>query len=308
MLPFLELARYSRQQREAAKQMWDVVRRGVAFEVPVSLSTDDNTMKAVELLLKQHPEVTLAHERVKKPEGGKVIDGSAMVTFQSRGLVLGLRRSFAVSDLGLEMLAKGGYHPEAASLMKLFAQHEAFMRSNANTDDVNAAVKRAQTESAERNRVEVSGHGKLEVLTPTKRTETADQRAAALALLVEVMGREKPEERFHPDIEKGTPLTWRSDYSVEFTDGWTYRIQWRELPEAVRALYAKVIGYRVRGGGAAVKDLHFEANELEAATQAATARANEAGGFVMLEERLQLLGLDTDDPTQFALFRVFKKE
>jgi hypothetical protein len=64
--------------KQAAEQMWAIIRQGINFEVPLSFSQDDIAVQAVVELQRQHPGVELRF-------------------YQSRGLVLGL---FNKSDGG----------------------------------------------------------------------------------------------------------------------------------------------------------------------------------------------------------------
>lgn len=107
--------KYPRRVREAAQQMWDAVKKGYAFEIPASLSTDDATTKAVLCLQEMHPDCPVA-------------------MLQSRGIVIGKAKTAAgVSQEAWGILAKHDYFPDpnkAASAEKFIEQHEAFMQRN----------------------------------------------------------------------------------------------------------------------------------------------------------------------------------
>lgn len=143
-VPFYELLKYSKRQRQAAKELWANVKSGISFEVPTSLSTDDDTMKALELMCKQHPEVVT---------GAKTHDANgAPITLQSRGIVVGLRSSIRASPAAKLVLSQYGYMPDAHNLIELFQSQEAFIKQSGGLTP-EEAVKQAQLESKERNRV-----------------------------------------------------------------------------------------------------------------------------------------------------------
>ena len=92
--------------------MWHVVRRGISFEVPISLDRHDLSYQAVVELQKQHPEVELRMH-------------------QSRGVIVGLagRRSITRETQG--QLERGQYYPgaekERSNIDTAIAGHEAFL-------------------------------------------------------------------------------------------------------------------------------------------------------------------------------------
>ena len=147
-LNFLDLLRYSRRQREAAKQMWGYVRQGVSFEIPVSLSTDDDTVRALQLLCKQHPEVSMGEKAANGTKGSPLV-------LQSRGIVVGLRKSMKIGPQAAQVLDSNGYTPEmTGDLESLLAAHEGFIRAHGGLEP-EEAVKQAQQESRDRNAIVV---------------------------------------------------------------------------------------------------------------------------------------------------------
>lgn len=145
-LPFVDLLRYNKRQREAAKQMWNYVRQGMSFEIPVSLSTDDDTMKALECMCRQHPEVVMGQRGTNGGEG-------APLTLQSRGIVVGLRQNIAASPEALKVLKTFGYQPDAkGGLVELFDAHAAFIKNRGRMDPAEA-VEQAQMDAKARNAI-----------------------------------------------------------------------------------------------------------------------------------------------------------
>lgn len=145
-LPFVDLLRYTKRQREAAKQMWNFVKSGVSFEIPVSLSTDDTTMKALECMVRAHPEVVMG----QKASNGA---GGAPLTLQSRGIVVGLRQNIAAGSEAMKVLQNYGYQPDAkGGLKELFENHEAFIRRQARLEP-EEAVAQAQLDAKVRNAI-----------------------------------------------------------------------------------------------------------------------------------------------------------
>lgn len=145
-LPFVDLLRYTKRQREAAKQMWAVIRTGVSFEVPASLSTDDDTMKAVQCLCNQHPEVATAERSPNGTMGSPII-------LQSRGIVVGLRKTMQIGPAAAQVLEAYGYTPDASgTLTELLAAHEQFITARSGLTP-KEAVRQAQQESMERNKI-----------------------------------------------------------------------------------------------------------------------------------------------------------
>lgn len=143
-IPFLDLLRYSKRQRQAAKEMWAEIRTGVSFEVPASLSTDDDCMKAIELMCKQHPEVVMG-QRSAGANG-------APVTFQARGIIVGLRSSIRASLDAKEVLSQFGYMPDVNNVVEMLSAQERFIRQSGGLTP-EQAVKEAQLASADRNRI-----------------------------------------------------------------------------------------------------------------------------------------------------------
>ena len=144
-LPLSAFLRYTSRQREAAKQMWAAIRRGGLYEIPVSFTTDDNTMKALMLMCEQHPEVALA----KRANSSN----TPLIVLQSRGIVVGLRSAMQIGSGAAQTLENFGYMPGSnGGLEALFQKHETFIRTNARITPAEA-VRQAQAEDAERNRV-----------------------------------------------------------------------------------------------------------------------------------------------------------
>ena len=111
---------WTRRKRvnEAAQQMWNFIRRGYTFEVPLILDRNDLTLAAIVKLQKNHPEVELR-------------------MYQSKGLVLGIFRSPSlvgpnkIAPGTLDFLARqgniGAGH-ETITAEEILADHEAFLR------------------------------------------------------------------------------------------------------------------------------------------------------------------------------------
>lgn len=131
----------SRNKRisDAADQMWGALKMGNTFEVGATLSTDDDTTRAVLLLRKRHPEVLTT-------------------MLQTKALVLTLGRTATVSEGAWGTLAKAGYFPDAKESTDMFlAQHAQFMRRN--DTDPEEASRIALEEDRKRNAVTVGGVG-----------------------------------------------------------------------------------------------------------------------------------------------------
>lgn len=147
----LDTFRQRQRIKEAAKQMWDFVRRGYNFEVPLLLDKNDLTIQAVAEMQKQHREVELR-------------------MYQSKGLVVGLFRSpngakgtHGISGAALDLFSKSGHIEDgfrAVSAEDLLARHETFLRQQGL--DAKEMEQEAQEERMKREAIEVTGHGKLE--------------------------------------------------------------------------------------------------------------------------------------------------
>lgn len=125
----------SKRVREAADQMWHALLMGNTFEVPVSLSTEDEVAQAVLVLRKEHPNVV-----------AKML--------QSRGLVLTLGKPATVQEGAWKHLDAAGYFPKDELPPEIFfGQHAQFIR-RADLDP-EEQVKRAQEESKEFNAISV---------------------------------------------------------------------------------------------------------------------------------------------------------
>ena len=160
--------KYSATVRKAAEQMWAVVEKGIAFEVPASLSTDDNTTKAILCLQEMHPDCPVS-------------------MLQSRVVVIGhVKTAQGVSNQAWEMLEQGGYFPDAqkaANAEAFLSQQERFMRRTLTgleggheEHDVDALVAKAQAEQAARDAIVLetaTGEG----LEPTAEASTVPPRA-----------------------------------------------------------------------------------------------------------------------------------
>lgn len=107
----------SRRIKKAAEEMWNLIRGGVNFELPLSFQSDDLSMQAVVELQRRHP-------------------GVEMRFYQTKGIVLGL---FGKGQGGLNIdealrnyLGRAGHlrTAEGADLTveNFLAQHEAFLR------------------------------------------------------------------------------------------------------------------------------------------------------------------------------------
>lgn len=144
--PLSALLRYSARQRAAAKQMWAVVQSGILFEIPASLSTDDDTLKALMLMCEQHPETMTAERRANGTQGSPLV-------LQARGIVVGLRSAMQISPNAANVLNSYGYMPDAiGGLTALIQKQEAFIRNHGGLEP-EEAVKQGQMEAAERNKI-----------------------------------------------------------------------------------------------------------------------------------------------------------
>lgn len=119
--------------------MWEQVRRGFKFEIPASLSTDDDLAQAVALLQKEHPEVQVS-------------------SYGARGVVVGMQsseRDMRISKEAFAGLDAGGYFaPRGSDLENFLAAHERWMRGQGL--DPEEQVKEAQEQEKKRTRIEVS--------------------------------------------------------------------------------------------------------------------------------------------------------
>ncbi len=136
--------KFSPRVQQAADQMWDYVRRGVTFEVPAALSTDDLTTRAVLCLQQKHPECPVT-------------------MLQSRVVVVGRMKAQAlVSPEAMKLLESADYVPEpekAINPVAFIEQQKDFMlRSRA---DPEVAVRRAQLEQAARDGIVLSPEEKI---------------------------------------------------------------------------------------------------------------------------------------------------
>ena len=136
--------KFSRRVREAAKQMYAHVQLGKTFEVPNGQGTDDLTTRAVLCLRQLHP-------------------NDVKVMYQARGVLIGpLHKTAKIADGTMQVLEKGRYLPEA----QLAHHPEAFM-ADQNAWLVNQGlvredeVKEGQRRQAERDRIVLSGVGKI---------------------------------------------------------------------------------------------------------------------------------------------------
>lgn len=104
--------------KAAAEQMWNIIRSGVNFEVPLSFQKDDLFVQALVELQRQHPRVQ-------------------MRLYQSRGLVVGNfdRRTgggMNVAESTFDHLVRSGHIRESEgrelSVENFLFQHELFLR------------------------------------------------------------------------------------------------------------------------------------------------------------------------------------
>lgn len=131
---------------EAADQMYAALKLGNTFEVGASLSTDDDTTRAVLLLRKRHPDVITT-------------------MLQTKAIVLTLGREASVSEGAWGTLAKAGYFPDPKESTDMFlAQHAKFMRRN--DMDPEQAARTALEEDRKRNAVSISSPSESEAATP----------------------------------------------------------------------------------------------------------------------------------------------
>ena len=127
----------TKRATQAAKEMYLALMAGHTFEVPAALSKDDVVTQAVLILRKKHPNVV-----------AKML--------QSRGLVLTIGKSAAVSEGAWKHLEAGGYFPkDEVPDDVFFAQHAGFMR-RADLDP-DEQVKKAQDENRELNAIVIGG-------------------------------------------------------------------------------------------------------------------------------------------------------
>lgn len=103
----------------AAQQMWDIVKRGINFEVPLIFDKNDLTLQAIAEMQRKHPEVE-------------------MRMYQSKGLVVGLFRgggmkgNHGISEGVLEHFSRAGNIEGGFNKMNvedLLARHEGWLRS-----------------------------------------------------------------------------------------------------------------------------------------------------------------------------------
>lgn len=139
--PAMSKTRGDRKSRlkQAAQQMWEQVRKGFKFEIPASLSTDDDLAQTVAILQREHPEVQVS-------------------SYGARGIVIGMQsnaKDMRISQEAFAGLDAGGYFaPRAADLENLLASHERWMRSQGL--DPEEQVKEAQEQEKKRTRIEVN--------------------------------------------------------------------------------------------------------------------------------------------------------
>lgn len=147
----LDTFREKQRIKMAAKQMWEHVRRGANFEVPLRLDKNDLTLQAVAEMQRQHPEVE-------------------MRLYQSKGIVVGLFRgpsgmkgNHGISNGVLDHFNRSGHIEDgfrSLTAEDLLARHEAFLVQQGL--DAKEQEKLAQEERMKRERIELSGSGKLE--------------------------------------------------------------------------------------------------------------------------------------------------
>ncbi len=142
--------------------MWDYVRRGVSFEIPASLSTDDLTTRAVLCLQQKHPECPVT-------------------MLQSRVVVVGRVKSQAlVSPEAMKLLEQADFFPKAEKAINhidfIEQQKDFMMRNDVNVD---AAVKRAMLEQQKRDGIELSPEDKIFIAEAEAPTEEPAVKAAA---------------------------------------------------------------------------------------------------------------------------------
>lgn len=140
---FGKLSPRQRRIAMAADQMWDAVARGIKFEVPAHLSTDDDTMQAIALLTQAHPQVKLAMH-------------------QSKGIIVGLvaEKASGITEQAAATLDQFGYYPGSAHPLtpeQLISGHERFMRDN--QLDPKEMEREAQAAQANKERIETTQAG-----------------------------------------------------------------------------------------------------------------------------------------------------
>ncbi len=133
--------------KEAAKQIWELLKRGYNFEVPLILDRNDLTVQAVTEVQRRHPQVQLR-------------------MYQSRGMVLGLfrgegmRGNVGIAEATVNQLANSGHIDSGYETMKpedLLASHERFLKSQRLDPKEEEAT--AQAERAAREAITVGGVG-----------------------------------------------------------------------------------------------------------------------------------------------------
>jgi len=160
----------TKRMKEAAKQMWDLLKRGYNFEVPLLFDKNDLTVRAIVELQRRHPQVQLR-------------------MYQSRGMVMGLfrgegqRGNVSVSDDVLNLLNKSGHIGQGYTTMKaedLLGSHEAFLLSQ--HLDPKQQEKDSQAERAARDAISVGGHeDALDVPAQARKQPTEAEVALAAA-------------------------------------------------------------------------------------------------------------------------------
>lgn len=132
-----------KRAKEAAAQMWDLLKKGYNFEVPFILDKNDLTVQAITELQRRHPKVQLR-------------------MYQSRGLVLGLfrgegmRGNRGIGDSILDHFSQSGHLGEGFENIKaedLLAGHEKFLIGQ--HIDPKQAEREAQTERMIREAISV---------------------------------------------------------------------------------------------------------------------------------------------------------
>lgn len=140
--------------KEAAKQMWDYVKRGYNFEVPLIFDKNDLSLQAIAEMQRKHPEVE-------------------MRMYQSKGLVVGLFRgggmkgSHGISEGVMDFFSKAGNIEGGFRKMNvedLLARHEAWLINQ--KLDPKEQERDAQTERMAREAITLEGTGKLESTEP----------------------------------------------------------------------------------------------------------------------------------------------
>lgn len=148
--------------KAAASQMWDFVKRGYNFEVPLIFDKNDLTLQSIAEMQRKHPEVE-------------------MRMYQSKGLVVGLFRgggmkgTHGISDGVLDHFARSGNIEGGFQKMNvedLLARHESWLISQ--KLDPKEQEREAQEERMKREAISVTAEGAKAAAESTSVLEQAD--------------------------------------------------------------------------------------------------------------------------------------